>query len=88
MTPKDWFGVLVRGGGLYMLVVAIGQGIAAITEGELGGLPEFRRSHVVYCITYLVLGIISLRGANMIVRFAYPEEPARPSSADNDSPPA
>jgi hypothetical protein len=83
MTPRDWFGVLVRGGGLYMVIVAIGQGIAAITEGELGGLPECRRSHVVYCLTYLVLGSIALRGANMIVRFAYPDEPARPSGDES-----
>jgi hypothetical protein len=87
MTPRDWFGVLVRGGGLYMLIVAINQDIAAIIEGELRNWPEFRRSYVVYCITYLVLGSIALRGANMIVRFAYPEEPTRPSSADDNSPP-
>jgi hypothetical protein len=73
----------LSGSGLYMLTVAIGQGIAAITEGELGGLAEFRRSHVVYCLTYLVLGRIAMRGANMIVRFAYPDEPARPSGDES-----
>ena len=86
MTPRDWFGLLVRGGGLYMLIVAINQGIAAIIEGELRNWPEFRRSYVVYCITYLVLGSIALRGANMIVRFAYPEEPNQPTGDDKSQP--
>jgi hypothetical protein len=43
MTPRDWFGVLVRGGGLYMFVVAIGQAIAAITQYDTSW--ERDRSH-------------------------------------------
>jgi len=83
MTPRDWFGVLVRGGGLYMFVIAIGQAVAAMAQYDTGW--ERDRSRVAYCLIYLVLGSIALRGADMIVRFAYPDEPIRSSSVDDKS---
>ena len=85
MTPRDWFGVLVRGGGLYMFVIAIGQAVAAMAQYDTGW--ERDRSHVAYCLIYLVLGSIALRGADMIVRFAYPDEPIRSSNGDDKSEP-
>ncbi len=87
MTAKDWFGVVVRGAGLYMLIAGIGQGVAVFAERELS-TPDWGRAHVLYLIFYLVLGMIALRGGNMIVRFAYPDDHTVPTDGDDKSQPS
>jgi hypothetical protein len=86
MTHRDWFGILVRGFGLYLLIQILPQCIALIIEYQNGG-PGVNGGAMgrmwfggagapvmIYCLVYLVLGFIFLRFANTIVRFAYPGE--------------
>jgi hypothetical protein len=97
MTPKDWFGVLVRGFGLFLLVQPIPQCIALMLEYQGGG-PGMGRGFtsyfgggggtLTYCAIYFVLGFIGLRFANAIVRFAYPGEPKQWIPPIDDQPPA
>jgi hypothetical protein len=77
MTHRDWFGILVRGFGLYLLSQALPQCVALIVEyqnGPLNGGGVGGGALLIYCVVYLVLGFIALRFANTIVRFAYPGE--------------
>jgi hypothetical protein len=85
MNHRDWFGILVRGFGLYLLIQALPQCVALIIEYQFGG-PGFNgggmprtwfgggMGGLIYIGIYLVLGLIILRFANVIVRFAYPGE--------------
>ena len=85
MNHRDWFGILVRGFGLYLLIQALPQSVALIIEYQFGG-PGFNgggmqrtwfgggMGGLIYIGIYLVLGLIILRFANVIVRFAYPGE--------------
>ncbi len=89
MNHRDWFGILVRGFGLYLIIQVLPQCVALIIEYQAGG-PGFGgggggmarpwfggmggMGGMIYCFIYLVLGLIILRFANLIVRFAYPGE--------------
>ena len=81
MTPKDWFGVLVRGAGLYLIVIAIGQGAAALLEREMDPL-HVSSSRMPYCLLYLGAGVLAIRFADAVVRFAYPDRPMQPPEGD------
>jgi hypothetical protein len=85
MTRRDWFGILVRGFGLYLIIQALPQCVALVIEyetggpGANGGMPRMwfgagGTPALIYCGVYLALGFIALRFANLIVRFAYPGE--------------
>jgi hypothetical protein len=98
MTHRDWFGILVRGFGLYLLIQALPQCVALIVEYQAGGPangPGMPRMWfgggtplLIYCLSYLALGFIALRFANTIVRFAYPGEHNEFIPPTEDLPPA
>ncbi|HEV7998635.1 MAG TPA: hypothetical protein VGP63_02070 [Planctomycetaceae bacterium] len=100
MTHRDWFGVLVRCFGLYLIIQALPQCVALMIEYQAGG-PGLNGGGVapmrffgggggmlIYCLVYLVLGFIALRFANPIVRFAYPGEHNQWIPPIDDQPPA
>ena|SRR5580692_2372296 len=101
MTHRDWFGVLVRCFGLYLIIQALPQCVALIIEyqgGQNGGgfngvgrpMMWFGGGTplLIYCLVYLVLGFLFLRFANPIVRFAYPGEHNQWIPPVDDQPPA
>ncbi len=69
MNHRDWFGILVRGFGLYLLIQALPQCVALIIEYQFGG-PGFNgggmqrtwfgggMGGLIYVGIYLVLGLI------------------------------
>jgi len=99
MNQRDWFGILVRGFGLYLIIQILPQCVALIIEFQAGG-PGFNggamprtffgggMGALIYCGVYLVLGFIALRFANLIVRFAYPGERTQWIPPTEDLPPA
>jgi hypothetical protein len=100
MTHRDWFGILVRGFGLYLLIQALPQCVALIIEYQAGGpgvngggTPRMwfgggGMPMLIYCLVYLALGFIALRFGNLIVRFAYPGEHNQWIPPVDDRPPA
>ncbi len=85
MTAKDWFGVVVRGVGLWFIVRSISFVFEAVAERQgWSGFGGGIRHNVMNGLATLVFGIVFLRGADLIVRFAYPEP--RPPSDEDESP--
>jgi len=89
MKPRDLFGVLVRGGGLWVAWYGFYDALYAIIE-RMGLLPTAQisaQTHALYAFVYFVLAIIVIRTADHIVNFAYEgsREPVEGSSRDSDS---
>jgi hypothetical protein len=72
MMAKDWFGVIVRAGGLYLVIAGICSGLLVIAGDDAGRLYG-AAYHATQVLSELVIGVILLGGANLIVRFSYPD---------------
>lgn len=77
MKPKDYFALALRVVGLLIAV----DGLRYIVESFLGVLGYFTTQRTSYSF-YFIMGMIQffvglylLRGASVVVRFAYPERP-------------
>ena len=74
MREKQSFGVFVRSFGLVVLVYGV-YGIVH-TGIELSGMkmryPEPMPASILLSVQWLVIGIVLIRAADSIVRFAYP----------------
>jgi hypothetical protein len=73
MKPRDWFGVLTRGLGLWTFLGGIRSSLAVIAQ-QSGWLAESANDPKylsLYAATELGVGLIMLLGADVIVRIAY-----------------
>jgi len=73
MTPRDWFGVVTRGLGLWTFLGGIRSSLAVIAQqsgwlAESVNDPKYLR---LYAATELGVGLMMLLGADVIVRVAY-----------------
>ena len=83
MTAKDWFGVIVRVIGIWLIVTGIPNCLLAIM-GDRDFFPSrgVWNWEVIRSAIWIVGGVILLRGGDMIVKFAYP---AHSGSSQNGS---
>ena len=76
MTASDIFGIVVRTFGLSLLIYAIWYLVYGIAT--IAGLPEGAPGYLVgYFLTgsvYLIIGLYLLRGAPLLMKFAYPSK--------------
>lgn len=76
MKPKEYFALALR----IIGILIIAYGIRDIVDFGLGLLGYFILQRTTYSylliigIAYLFVGLYFLRGASLIVRFAYPEK--------------
>ena len=77
MDSKQYFALALR----IIGVVVSGRGVMDIVEWFLGTLGYFTTQRTAYSyfliigLGYLVAGLYLVRGAALVVRFAYPESP-------------
>ena len=84
MHAQSWFGVGVRLFGCYLMLqslvnltfyASVRLDWSAVSSPE--GLPEY----LLYAVCYAAVGLVVLRNADPIVRFAYPETGPRSGPA-------
>jgi hypothetical protein len=77
LTAEGAFGVVVRGIGLILCVMAAWQAVSAILQSavaySMGGDGNVR-GYGAYFIFYFAAGLVLMRGAPVIVQFAYPHD--------------
>ena len=73
MKPSEVFGIVVRTVGLLMTLIAAAQILVGTLHLVLGG-PMNPISLLVFAIPALLVGLWFLRGAESLVRFAFPAE--------------
>ena len=73
MTARELFGVAVRTFGLITLLPACGWTCMAMLD-IIGGGPGNWAAMLIFSIPMLIVGTWMLRGAEPIVRFAYPQQ--------------
>lgn len=77
MTPRDLFGIVVRVFGLLLFLYAIWYliyGVATIV-GLPEENPEYKIAYFITGTACLLGGLYLLRGAPLLMRFAYPPKP-------------
>ena len=72
MTPVQLFGVVVRSLGLLVTIYGIGAGLFGLLA-LLGADPAPAFIILAAAIALLTVGLWLLRGAKLLVAFAYPE---------------
>ena len=84
MNAQSWFGVGVRLFGCYLTL----QSLVNLTfyasvrlDWAAVSSPEGPTEYLLYAVCYAAVGLVVLRNADPIVRFAYPEPGRRPDPA-------
>jgi hypothetical protein len=76
MKPSDMFGIVIRSFGLCLVLYAVWYLVYGVATSC--GLPEdapgYGISYYISGIVSLVLGLYLLRGATLLIKFAYPNE--------------
>jgi hypothetical protein len=73
MEPRQLFGVIVRVGGLAFLIFSIADFVHAVAHLAHLSIPsKYSTAETLWAACfYLAVGIVLVRGAEWIVRFAY-----------------
>ena len=76
MQPRQLFGVIVRVGGLVLLIFAMADMVHAVAHlAHLSIRSKYSAAgDLTAACFYFVVGILLIRGAEWIVRFAYGRE--------------
>lgn len=79
MTPQDWVGVAIRVLGIWSFFLAFGNLLyfidarAGLSSAAVFSTEEYDPDgYLVYVLGYGALGLLLLRGATAITRFAFP----------------
>jgi hypothetical protein len=89
MTPRDWFGVVIRSLGLWTILGAI-RGFVGLVGQQSGwtNATTDPKYYYLYTISEFGIGAVMLLGADLIVRLAYSgrsQEGPKPDWSSSDS---
>lgn len=79
VTPKDWFGIAIRVLGVWTFIEGV-RGFVMALGYERGWFAprELSEYYMLNSIVEFIAGVALMRGADLIVKFCYPEHHVPP----------